>query len=253
VRDQAIQSVNDGLGPLQAWQDDANALVELPTKVGGGVWTLRTLDTGGKPVIGSAFVVSSDATSSLLLTSYETVSAATSQPGPAVTLEKGGEQLPAELYRWDATSDLALLRVAKPNLPPLAWAPEAVRAQAIGKHVYSVSGLGGAGAKASSGVVIDQSSAGIQHNVQISPDFRGGPIVTADGQVLAVTTSAYQPLGFDGGPLPYAPLAVMACVDEKVLVCPPALVGSSPATTATTAAPATAPPAAPTTTTTRGR
>ena len=55
--------------------------------------------------------------------------------------------------------------------------------------------------------------------------------MTADGQVLAVATSAYRPLGFDGGPLPYAPLAVMACVDEKVLVCPPALVGSTPATT----------------------
>ena len=119
VRDQAIQSVNDGLGPLQAWQDDANALIDLPAKVGGGVWTLRTLDAAGKPVIGSAFVVSSDATSSLLLTSYETVSAATAQPGPAVTVEKGGEQLGAELYRWDAPSDLALLRVAKGNLPPL--------------------------------------------------------------------------------------------------------------------------------------
>ena len=182
-------------------------------------------------MIGSAFVVSSDATSSLLLTSYETVSAATAQPGPAVTVEKGGEQLGAELYRWDAPSDLALLRVAKGNMPPLTWAPELVRAQAIGKHVYAVSGLGGAGAKATGGIVIDQSSAGLQHNVQISPDFRGGPIVTADGQVLAVATSAYRPLGFDGGPLPYAPLAVMACVDQKVLVCPPALVGSTPATT----------------------
>ena len=121
--------------------------------------------------------------------------------------------------------------MAKANLPPLAWAPEAVRAQAIGKHVYAVSGLGGAGAKASGGIVVDQSSAGLQHNVAISPDFRGGPIVTADGQVLAVATSAYRPLGFDGGPLPYAPLAVMACLDEKVLVCPPALVGSTPATT----------------------
>ena len=148
VRDQAIQSVNDGLGPLQAWQDDADALIDLPSKVGGGVWTLRTLDSAGRPVIGSAFVVSSDANSSLLLTSYETVSAATAQPGPAVTVEKGGEQLGAELYRWDAPSDLALLRVAKGNMPPLTWAPEPVRAQAIGKHVYAVSGLGGAGAKA---------------------------------------------------------------------------------------------------------
>jgi S1-C subfamily serine protease len=225
VRDQAIQSVNDGLGPLQEWQNDAIAVVDLPTKVGGGVWTLRTADSAGKPVVGSAFVVSSDATSSLLLTTYETVAAATAQPGPAVTLDKGGEQLPTEVWTWDAERDLALLKVAKGGLPPLTWAPESIWGTATGKRVYAVSGLGGAGAKATGGMVIDQSAAGLQQSVPMSPDFRGGPIVTADGLVLAVAASTYRPLGFDGGPLAYVPLVVMAC--EKVLVCPAALTGAT--------------------------
>jgi hypothetical protein len=227
VRDQAIQSVNDGLGPLQDWQNDANAVIELPTKVGGGVWTLRTSDSAGKPVVGSAFVVSSDATSSLLLTTYETVAAATAQPGPPVTIDKAGEQLPADVWSWDAEHDLALLKVGKGNLPALTWAAEAVRAQAVGKRVYAVSGLGGTGAKATGGMVVDQSAAGLQHSVQISPDFRGGPLVTAEGQVLAVAASAYRPLGFDGGPLPYAPMVVAACQNQKVLVCPAALTGAT--------------------------
>jgi hypothetical protein len=90
-----------------------------------------------------------------------------------------------------------------------------------------VSGLGGAGAKAVGGMVIDQSSVGLQHNIPLSPDFRGGPIVTADGHVLAVAASAYRPLGFDPGPLPYAPDVTMACANQKVLVCPPALTGAT--------------------------
>jgi S1-C subfamily serine protease len=142
-----------------------------------------------------------------------------------VTLEKGGEQLSAEVWSWDPENDLALVKLPKGNLPAIAWAPEAVRAGAVGTRLYAVSGLGGAGAKAVSGMVIDQSTVGLQHNVPLSPDFLGGPLVTATGQVLAVATSTYRPLGFDPGPLPYAPDITTACRDQKVLVCPAALTG----------------------------
>ena len=176
-------------------------------------------------MVGSAFVVSSDASSSLLLTAHELVAAATAQPGPKVTLEKGAEQLAAEVWSWDAANDLALVKLAKGNLPAIAWAPESVRAGAVGTRVYAVSGLGGTGAKVVSGMVIDQSNVGLQHDVQLSPDFRGGPLVNGDGQVLAVATSTYRPLGFDPGPLPYAPDIITACQDQKVLVCPAGLTG----------------------------
>jgi hypothetical protein len=227
VRDQGIKAVNDALGPLQEWQNDANAVVELPTKVGGGVWTVRTLDAAGKQVLGSAFVVNSDRSSSLLLTAYEMVGAAIAQPGPKILIEKNGEQLPVEVWSWDADHDLALLKVARGNLPTLAWAPEQLRASARGARVYAVSGLGGAGAKAVGGMVIDQSQTGLQHTIPLSSDFRGGPIVTADGHVLAVAAATYRPLGFDPGPNPYAPDVTMACANQKVLVCPPALTGAT--------------------------
>ncbi|MEA3218320.1 MAG: hypothetical protein QOJ19_4476 [Acidimicrobiia bacterium] len=227
VRDQGIKAVNDALGPLQEWQNDANAVVELPTKVGGGVWTVRTLDAAGKQVLGSAFVVNSDRSSSLLLTAYEMVGAAIAQPGPKILIEKNGEQLPVEVWSWDADHDLALLKVARGNLPTLAWAPEQLRASARGARVYAVSGLGGAGAKAVGGMVIDQSQTGLQHTIPLSSDFRGGPIVTADGHVLAVAAATYRPLGFDPGPNAYAPDVTMACANQKVLVCPPALTGAT--------------------------
>jgi hypothetical protein len=227
VRDNAIKSVNDTSKVLRDWQNDANAVVELPTKIGGGVWTLRTLDASGKQVIGSAFVVNSDANSSLLLTSYEMVGAATAQPGPKVTLEKNGEQVQADVWSWDPEHDLALLKVAKGNLPTLAWAPEQMRATARGTRVYALSGLGGAGAVAVAGMVIDQSQVGLRHDTQLAPDFRGGPLVTADGHVLAVATATYRPLGFDPGTLLYAPDVTMACINQKVLVCPPALTGAT--------------------------
>lgn len=223
-RDESLQTIADRMERVQEAINDANAMVELPTTVGGGVWLVRTIDTTGRPTMGSAFVVpirDGEAGASYLLTAYEVVSASTAQPGPAVTIEKPGETLPAEVWAWDPQRGLALLKVARGDLAPLAFAPDQERATARGTRVYALSGLGGAGATVSPGNVNDVSDVGLRHNIDLSVDFRGGPIVNAAGQVLGIATLGYQPLAFDPGPLPYAPSIEGAC--EQVLSCPPGL------------------------------
>jgi hypothetical protein len=145
TRNQAIEEVNRSLDPLRTWAGDANAVSELPAKVGGGVFFVRTLDAAGLPSAGSAFVVSSSPTETLLLTSYAVVAAAQANPAPSLTIEKGGERIPVELVSWDADHDLALLRTARGNLPQLEWAPDDVRARSSSSRVYAMSGLGGQG------------------------------------------------------------------------------------------------------------
>jgi S1-C subfamily serine protease len=137
--------------------------------------------------------------------------------------------IPAELWAWDADHDLALLKTARAGLPQLEWAPEAVRAQVAGTRLYALSGSGGQGATASPGLAIDQNQTGVRHNAPLSPEFRGGPLVNAAGQVIGLVSTAYRPTGIDAGEIPYAPTVLVAC--EKVLRCPSTV-------TATTAAPA---------------
>lgn len=222
VRDDAITSINQTLTPLQTSIEDINATVSLREKVGRSTFTIRTTDTAGRPTIGSAFVVPSPSdTESWLITAYEVVAASTANPGPPIILEKGGEQFRAELWAWDVNRDLALLKVAKGGMTPLTWASETTRAAAGNKRVYAVSGLGGAGATVADGQAQDQSQAGLRHDIPIAIDFRGGPIVLSSGEVMAITTNTYRPLGFDSPAMPYAPPIVSAC--EQILVCPEAV------------------------------
>lgn len=223
-RDDAVQSLAVSIDRVQQAIDDANAMVELPARVGGGVWLIRTVDPAGRPTMGSAFAVpvrDGEEGASYLLTAYEVVSASTAQPGPAVTVERAGEVVPAEVWAWDPDRGLALLKVARPDLVPMAFAPDQERASARGSRVYALSALGGEGATVSPGNVTDVSDVGLRHNIVLSTDFRGGPIVNAAGQVLGISTTTYQPLGFDPGPMPYAPSVEGAC--QQVLSCPPGL------------------------------
>ena len=96
----------------------------------------------GRPSVGTAFVVSSNATQSLLLTSYTTVKAATAAPGPTVYVQPGQHQHPGHR---------ALLG------PPVRPGPAGTRPRASlhalpaatlspapqpGDRIYAVSGLG---------------------------------------------------------------------------------------------------------------
>jgi len=241
TRNDAVAEIDRRLEPLRAAVADANAVVGLPAAIGDGVFLVRTLDVTGRPSVGTAFVVTSNATESMLLTSYDVVAAAAARPGPAITLDKAGESIPTELWAWDPAKDLALLRVAKGRLPQPAWATESQRSAVVGTRVYALSGLGGQGATTSPGTALDLSAAGIRHDVRYAPEFRGAPLTTADGRVLGVLSTAYSPTGIDPGELRFAPVVSAAC--ERLLRCPDAGSGAAPTaagrTTATTPANAT--------------
>jgi len=105
------------------------------------VYLVQTQDELGQPQVGSAFVLSSDAQTSYLVTSLSVVRAATKQPGPAITLRHGDETLPAAMHTWQQERDLALLRVDKGNLASLRWVPATAQLD-LGQPVFVVAGGG---------------------------------------------------------------------------------------------------------------
>ena len=132
-------------------------------------------------------MVFSDAGQSFLLTSYNTIRAATREPAPEIKVRKGDEELVATLNGWDSNNDLALLVIDKPNLKRLEWAegsPPAV----VGDRVFVVSGLGAAGGAISQGFVADVSGNGIQHDSPVGAAFQGGPLINSQGRVLGVAS-----------------------------------------------------------------
>lgn len=194
-RDNAIGQVQSQLSELEKFAASGETLSSILEQTAPSVWFVATLDEAGQPSVGSAFVVFSDAEQSFLLTSFNTVRAATQEPAPPITLRNGDEEVPVALTQWDPANDLALLTLDRPNLPALEWASPDPPLQ-IGDRVFVVSGLGAAGGSISQGFVADVSANGIQHDSPVGAAFQGGPLLSSSGQVLAVASRAYSPLGF---------------------------------------------------------
>ena len=216
-REAAKEEIRKELEPLRKIRAEGETLEALVNQVQPSVWFVSTLDEAGQPSVGSAFVVAADGDKSFLLTSYNSVRAATRKPGPGVTVRKGDEQITATVHTWQEDKDLALLTVPKGSLPKLNFAPRDPPLK-IGERVFTVSGLGASGGSISQGFVADVSANAIQHDAGVGIGFQGGPLLNSKGEVLAVASRAYAPLGFTTDGVYFGVPVAMAC--EKVLKCP---------------------------------
>ncbi|HSH58206.1 MAG TPA: S1C family serine protease [Acidimicrobiales bacterium] len=210
----ARAEIQKELEPLRKTRAEGQILESLVKKVGPSTFFVTTLDEAGQPSVGSGFAVASDDRQTLVLTSYNTVKAATRQPGPPVRVRKGNEEVKSTLWTWDEGKDLALIVVAKGSVPTLSFAVEPLRP---GERIFAVSGLGGAGGSITQGFVADVSSAGLQHDAAVGQGFQGGPLVNSEGGVVAVASRSYAPLGFTSDQVYFAPFTRAAC--EQVLRC----------------------------------
>jgi S1-C subfamily serine protease len=212
----AKAEIDQQLGPLRQLQASGDTLQALVKKVAPSMFFVHTLDANGQASVGTAFVVASDATHSLLLTSYTTVLAATRKPAPDLFVRQNGVETKTTVWTWDERFDLALIVLPKGNLPHLDPAPTSP-APAIGDRLFAVSGLGSLGGSAVQGVVTDVSADALQHTAPIGQAYQGGPLVNSAGQVVAVASRGYAPLNFTSDGVWFAPFIHSAC--DKVLTC----------------------------------
>jgi|SRR5581483_8716317 len=216
-RDAAKAEVQKEIEPIKELRASGATLKSLVDQVKDSVYLVETQDEFGRPQVGSAFVVTSDADKSYLVTSLSVVKAATRKPGPAIQVRKGDDRTDATLWTWQEERDLALLIVNKGNLPRVKWAAADAQPQ-YGERVFDVAGVGGAGGSITQGFVADVSAAGIEHDAAVTGPFAGGPILNSKGEVLGVGTPGYMPLGFTSDRVTFAPFIRATC--EKILKCP---------------------------------
>ena len=111
-----------------------------------------------------------------------------------------GQTVDATLVGRDATTDLAVLRVANTELESPAWAEPAGSALLVG-HLVLALGRPGQRVQATLGIVSAlgdswRTPAGglmdryVQTDIVMYPGFSGGPLVNMSGQILGLNTSA---------------------------------------------------------------
>lgn len=220
--EEATAEISTLLDELEQFAASGQTLEELVEGVSESVFLVSTLDENGQGSVGTAFVLFSDSERSFLLTSYTTVRAATVDPGPAISVRRGGTDIGVQLTSWDPGRDLALL-VAEdsPNLPPIEIAdPSSVK---IGDRAFAVSGLGSNGAAIVQGTVIDVAANAISSDVAVGPQFQGGPMLNSSGELIAISSRAYAPLNFPPSAVFFAVPVREACAE--VVQCPAELTG----------------------------
>jgi S1-C subfamily serine protease len=215
---QGKTAINAALAPVQTADTPATETA-LVRRLAPSLFFVTTENADGQPSVGSAFVVASNTTQTLLLTSYTTVAAATTTPGPQVFVRQGaaGPQTAVSVRTWDATLDLALIVLPTGGYTPIPVAP-ADPAPRLGQPVFALAGLGSAGAAIAAGQIDDVSAGGVANDIPLGEAFQGGPIVDTSGRVIAVASRTYAPYGFTAGGVWYAPFVDTAC--QQVLNCP---------------------------------
>ena len=134
----------------------------------------------------------------------------------------GGQTVAATLVGRDATTDLAVLRVASAEFEPPPWAEPEGSALRVG-HLVLALGRPGQRVQAALGVVSAlgeswRTPAGglidryVQTDMVMYPGFSGGPLVNMTGQVLGLNTSALL-----RGQSLTVPLATLRRVTEMLL------------------------------------
>jgi S1-C subfamily serine protease len=213
----AQAAIQRSLGPIQSVQSQGAAVANLLKQTQASVWFVHTVDANGQPSVGSAIAVSSGNGKTLMLTSYNTVQAATHQPAPTIYVRKGDTDTPATLSSWQPAKDLALLQVNRDNVKTVSFASGDAPMK-VGDRIYAVSGLGAAGGSITAGTVADASSNVIQSDAAVGTSFQGGPLVNAQGDVVGVASRSYNPLGFTSDGVYFGVPIRAAC--DQVLTCP---------------------------------
>ena len=149
-------------------------------------------------------------------------------PAPPVYIRQGNTDTQVTVRSWDPQYDLALLVLPQGGSARPAGGATDARRRSPGDRIYAVSGLGSAGASIAQGSVIDVSASGIAEDAAIGPAFQGGPLINQAGQVLAVASRTYAPLGFSTEGVWFAPYVEAAC--NKVLDLPGWNLGRQPLT-----------------------
>ncbi len=148
----------------------------------------------GEAALGSGFVIRADG---LIVTNRHVVVGARTIRVKLST----GQQLPAKVVGADAATDLALLRIAASRLPVLHLGSSAN--VSVGDEVIAIGNPFGLGQTVTSGIISargrtmedDPYIDFLQTDAAINFGNSGGPLLSADGTVVGVTSAIFSPSG----------------------------------------------------------
>ena len=144
--------------------------------------------------LGSGFIISADG---LIVTNRHVLAGS----DRILIRLAGGQELPARIIGSDAQTDIALLKVSAGSLPALRLGSSTH--VAIGDPVVAIGNPFGVGQSATAGIISARGRAipsdpyidFLQTDAAVNQGNSGGPLLSADGAVIGVTSTILSPTG----------------------------------------------------------
>lgn len=183
----------DGLGTDQSQLTaQVDGILDPTAIVADAQGSVFTLVAGGWQ--GSAFVISSDDTSSRLVTNFHVVRSLWTKGLRAVVIRNGDASFNGSIVDVRPEVDLAFVEVpgSLPALEAASGSPD------VGEPIVVLGSPFGYGGSVSTGVVSALRTRYVQFSAPISPGSSGGPVLDADGHVIGVAAAKVEGRGAEG-------------------------------------------------------
>lgn len=165
----------------------------------------------------SGFVVARDGDDAFVATTFALLADPSRPDVPldvAVRVVTEGGETGGRVHSWQASRGLLLLRVPLSGVEPMPWRP-ATEPTAVGDRVTAVGVTPGLGAVRVGGTVAAAEGSGLVTDLPSLELLAGGPVVDAQGRVVAVGSTRYSPFGSDPVAIP-----VRLLCEELLARCP---------------------------------
>lgn len=197
----ALTRVDRRLGSLEA------DVASQPDPDGVAAEALRsvfTIQTDGSQ--GSGFAVSSDGSTTLIITNYHVIESTWAIGSRDVQVTRHGKPMAGTIVAVDAYVDLAAIRVQR-SFPELTLSPDQ---PAVGDFVLVVGSPYGLEGTVVSGIVSAFRDSYLQLSAPVNLGNSGGPVLDGQGRVIGVIVAKSAPAESEG--LSFAIPAEVACL-----------------------------------------
>ena len=177
-----------------------------------GVYAVSATHPDQEVRVGSAFTVFSNPEETYLITTYSMVVLETGRGTvTAAQVFLPGQAATARVHTVDLERDLALLVVDGGPFPVSQWRAAATELR-ISDAAYVVGVAGTDTPAVLSARIAGFSATAVLHDAPMNRFLAGGPLVDAEGKVIAMTSMDYAPFGVVDGDLRYAVPVREICV-----------------------------------------
>lgn len=227
ARDEVVATASEATAAIAAEAErvrgELAALPPVESPNAAGVYAVAATHADGEVRVGTAFTLFSDERETWFVANYRVVRTADGFAVPTGEVFLPDQTVTVGVHNFDRDRDVVVLVARGGPIPVLPWRPaDAAVTRGDGLWLAGVAGTDTAAVYA--GRVAGVSAQAVLPDLGLNAFLSGGPLLDAEGRVVAISSLDHAPFGKVAGDLTYAvPIRVLC---ERLIACTAADLGA---------------------------